>query len=89
MDPGRLDSCLDDLLTPIGERIVLTTAQRLRHEGRVEARCETLRLMLQQRFPGEAAACEPRLLAADDAQLLRWTLRVLTAKTAADVFADD
>ena len=91
--PDRLDSCIADLLAPLGEPIVLTTAQRLRDEGRVEgrveARCETLRLMLQQRFPAEAAACEPRLLAADDAQLLRWTLRVLTARTAADVFADD
>ena len=75
------------------EETILSTAERLRREGRTEGRtegrAEMLSNLLTKRFgplPGDVSA---RLTAASIADLDRWAVRVLDALSIADVFRDD
>jgi hypothetical protein len=75
------------------EETIMSTAERIRREGRAEGRTEgradTLLRLLNRRFGLLPAGTEPRVRAASAAELERWTDRILEAKTLADVFAAD
>jgi predicted transposase YdaD len=82
---------------------ILSTAQKLRLEGRVEGRAEgrtegraqgrtegqaeTVLRLLRRRFGPLAADVESRIRAGSSADVDRWTDRLLDAATLADVFA--
>ena len=68
---------------------VMSTADRLRAEGRAEGRAETLLQLLAARFGAVTTTTTNRVRSASLADLERWTLRVLDARTIADVFAAD
>jgi flagellar biosynthesis/type III secretory pathway protein FliH len=57
-------------------------------KGRAEARREMLLEQLHARFGRLPRSVPERVQAADTAQVKRWLLRVVTATTLAEVFAD-
>jgi predicted transposase YdaD len=71
------------------EEKIMTTAQRLRREGRMEGRVETLLRQLTRRFGPLATTVEARLRNATTELLERWTDRVLDAPSLDAVFAED
>ena len=71
------------------EETIMSTAERIRREGRTEGRTDTLLRLLNRRFGLLPAGTEPRLRSASAAELDRWTDRILEAKTLAEVFAAD
>lgn len=74
----------------------MTAAQRLREEGRLEARQEELQRsrslllrVVQQRFGDQLdPLAEQRLCAASLEQVEAWLLRAFTAASLAELFAD-
>ncbi|WP_437682514.1 Rpn family recombination-promoting nuclease/putative transposase [Sorangium sp. So ce131] len=56
--------------------------------GRAEGRAQTLLELLTARFGDVPAEVSARILAADEAALVSWTARVLTAPTPEDVLGD-
>jgi hypothetical protein len=66
---------------------VMTTAEKLRQEGRHLGRVETVLHLLELRFRPLPNAVKTRVQAASRAELERWAERVLEAKTLDDVFA--
>ena len=103
MAPERLARLLARILGPQTERTLMSTYDRLLAEGeargialgeargkaRGEARgrVEVLHRILRQRFGAEADRYVRKLERASVATLDRWALRILDAKTIADVFA--
>ncbi|WP_330179192.1 Rpn family recombination-promoting nuclease/putative transposase [Nocardia sp. NBC_01503] len=71
-----------DRLGPHAKEVIVTTAQRLRAEGRAETVLELLALKFGP-LPAETAAT---VRAADAAQLRSWTASVLTATSLDEVF---
>lgn len=75
-----------------GKQIMETIAQFLRREGRQEGRQagrqELFLSMATHRFGPLPQPLHTRIESADDATLERWSLRLLTAPSLADVFAD-
>ena len=99
MPAARLSGVLAELLAPeLGER-VMSTADKLRAEGRrqgleegkiegkTEGRAEILLRQLQKRFGPAADGCVARLRTAPIDDLDRWALRLLDARSLDDVFA--
>ncbi|QIS10966.1 Rpn family recombination-promoting nuclease/putative transposase [Nocardia arthritidis] len=75
-----------DQLGPRAQEALLTTADRLLAEGRIEGRAETLLDQLQDKFESVPADIADRVHAADPDQLRIWTRRILHADTLEDVF---
>ena len=69
----------------------MSTAERLkmqgRAEGKAEGRAETLLRQLQRRFAPLPPSIEPRLRSASLVELDRWADRILDATTLDAVFA--
>ena len=74
----------------------VSTAERLRREGRKEGRKEgvdegrrdLLCMLLAQRFGKLSPAVRKRVQGADSEAIERWAKRVLTAASLAEVFAE-
>lgn len=66
----------------------MTTADRLRAEGRVEGRAEFLLYLLSMRFGPTPRGISDRIHAADGAQVVTWAQRLLTASTLDEVFSE-
>ncbi|WP_225732194.1 MULTISPECIES: hypothetical protein [unclassified Nocardia] len=64
----------------------MTTADRLRAEGRIEERTETLLDLLQEKFESVPADITDKVHTADPDQLRTWTRRILRATTLDEVF---
>lgn len=60
-----------------------------RAQGRVQGRAQTLLEVLTARFGSVPAEVSTRILAADEATLVAWTARVLTAPTPEDLLGDE
>ena len=96
------DVSLDDLAAAFAEHLpqpndmIMTTGQRLRSqghaeglaEGRVEGRVDTLRRLLQVRFGELPPELLHRLRNGTEPQLERWTERLLSASSLAELFAE-
>lgn len=63
--------------------------RRGERRGRVEGRAELLLLQLTARFGAVAAEVRSRVMAAEEKALTQWGVRVLTATTLGEVFAED
>ncbi|WP_330182077.1 hypothetical protein OHB26_38090 [Nocardia sp. NBC_01503] len=88
-------SCADlgpviDRLGPLAKEVIMTTAQRLRAEGRTEGRTEGRAEALLEQLTlkyGELSAGIAATVRTADTELLRlWTARVLTAGGIDEVF---
>ena len=89
------------ILGPDAKAHVMSTAEKLiaegraagrtegRAEGRAEGRTEMLAHLLKKRFGRIAVAHAARLRTASIAELDRWALRLLDARTIDEVFASD
>lgn len=81
---------LIDLLGPRAKEVIMTTADKLRAEGRTEGRAEgradSLLDLLSLKFGPLPDNFVARVRAADLEQLRAWTARVLTAGSLAEVF---
>ncbi|XXY49328.1 hypothetical protein WME91_55895 [Sorangium sp. So ce269] len=62
--------------------------RRGERRGRAQGRAQTLLELLTARFGALPAGVSARILAADEATLVAWTARVLTATTPEDVLGD-
>ena len=69
------------------EETIMSTAEMLRREGRVQGRVEVLLRLLTKRFGALSTETVARINAAAIPELDRWVERVLDAKTLAEVFA--
>ncbi|WP_405485248.1 Rpn family recombination-promoting nuclease/putative transposase [Nocardia sp. NBC_00511] len=84
-------SCSDlgpviDRLGPLAKEVIVTTAQRLRAEGRTEGRAETVLELLALKFGPLPTPITATVSAADTAQLRLWTARTLSANSLDEVF---
>jgi len=78
---------------PEAQEDIVDFREQFKHEGRIEGklegslttRVEVLLDLLAARFGNVPAAAKTRVRAADEKTLSKWTLRVLTAETVADV----
>lgn len=87
VDPDQLRATLEALLQR-PETPIMSTATRLRAQGRVEGRVAALLRLLQKRFGPLPTEVEPRLAAATSEQIDRYLDRVLDAASLAEVLAD-
>jgi len=91
------DTGLEDLqallnqLGPRAKEVAVTTAERLRAEGRAEGRVEgearALLTLLAAKFETLPAAVVDRVNSADTDELEAWVPRVLTATTLKEIFS--
>ncbi|WP_084494997.1 hypothetical protein [Nocardia shimofusensis] len=85
-----------DKLGPRAKEVIMTTAERLRAEGRAEGRTEArteghvevLLGQLSTKFGPIPAHIRDRIRSADVAHLLTWSQRLLTASTLDEVFSE-
>jgi predicted transposase YdaD len=86
----RLAAAITAILGPAAGDIAMSTADKLiakgKAEGRVEGRAELLLNLLRKRFGAAAEPFAARVQHASLVELDRWALRILDARTAADVF---
>ena len=82
-------------LTPLAARmrskdkeLVVTTGQQLIQRGRQEGRVEQLLAQLHHRFGEPPEELRSRLVGARVEELDAWAIRLLDAKTIAEVFED-
>lgn len=87
LEPERLHATLEVLLQR-PETPIMSTATRLRAQGRVEGRVAALLRILQKRFGPLPSDVEPRLATATSEQIDRYLDRVLDAVSLADLLAD-
>ena len=87
LEPERLHATLEVLLQR-PETPIMSTATKLRAQGRVEGRVAALLRQLQKRFGPLPTDLEPRLQAATSEQIDRYLDRVLDATSLAAVLAD-
>ncbi|WP_437941928.1 hypothetical protein [Sorangium sp. So ce341] len=91
---GRL---LEKAAGPRAQEAIVTTLDEIERrgerrglaQGRAQGRAQTLLELLAARFGAVPADVSARILAADEAALVAWTTRVLTAPTPEDVLAED
>jgi len=88
LDERELGELLERHVEPRTRNIMRTGASKLRAEGRVEGRVELLVGQLTKRFGTVPDAVRARLQAAGAAELDRWAIRLLDARSLDDVFAD-
>lgn len=67
--------------------VVVTTAEKLLRDGRLDGERRILLRLLRRRFPALTAEVEQRIAAATEAQLELWSERVLDAESLEQVFA--
>jgi predicted transposase/invertase (TIGR01784 family) len=75
-------------IDPRGKQIMETFAEILHREGRQEGRQKLFLSMATHRFGPLPQTFLERIESADDATLERWSLRLLTAQSLAELFAD-
>ncbi len=72
---------------PAAEEVIMTAAEHLRAEGRVEGQATMLSKLLTLKFGELPVEYQARLTNASNAELERWAERVLAVATIDDVFA--
>jgi hypothetical protein len=72
-----------------GKQIMESMAQYLDRTGQQKGRCQLFLKMTNHRFGALSPAQLERIEAADSPTLERWSLRLLTAKSLAELFADE
>lgn len=91
--PADVQEILHQFLLPEASETVMTAAERLREEGREEARQQTQRdnvlRLLTRRFGPLPEPVLDRIRRAEFALLDRWFDRGITAQGLDDVFADE
>ncbi|WP_437627152.1 Rpn family recombination-promoting nuclease/putative transposase [Sorangium sp. So ce1151] len=93
----KIGGILEKAAGPRAQEAVVTALDEIerrgraqgRAEGRAQGRAQTLLELLAARFGEVPAEVSARILAADEATLVTWTARVLTAPTPEDVLGDD
>ncbi len=102
LEPGRIEPLLAPRLAPKDREVIMSTAERLRaegreegwakgraegrEEGRTEERRRNLLTLLRLKFRGVSPEVEARVEAADAEVLAVWMARILTADTVEAVF---
>jgi len=99
--PEALQALLERDIGPEAKEIVVTAGQQLIEQGRQEGRQEghkegrqqgfqeVLLRLLRQRFGAQVdAQVEQRIMTASVEQIETWSMRVLSAATLAELFAD-
>ncbi|MGF6887153.1 hypothetical protein ABIA39_004287 [Nocardia sp. GAS34] len=86
MSPAELDRFADQF-PPAAKEVIMTTAEMLRAEGRIEGRAATLLKQFALKFGPVSEAVERTVRAAGGDQLDVWTERILTAATVDEVLA--
>ena len=85
----RVEKALTAAVGKDEEKVIMGFMEQLMEEGRVEGRVEgrarTLLELLAAKFGPVPAEARARVMAADEARLVRWSLRVLTETTLASV----
>ena len=85
----QLADCMARILGPEAGAHVMSTADKLIAEGKAAGRAEILVHLLRKRFGRAADEHATRLHGASIAELDRWALRLLDARTIDEVFASD
>jgi hypothetical protein len=92
MSREKVGELLEAALGPKGPKMTMTWIDELEEKNRREGKLEGARGMLLQqiaaRFGAVPTRVEARIRRADEAALRRWSIRVLTATTAAEVVGD-
>ena len=74
-------------LGPVVQEALMTTAEKLRAEGRAEGQAEVLLEQLTVKFGPQPAEVRARVLAATGEQLHTWIRRILSATTVDEVLS--
>jgi predicted transposase YdaD len=89
LDPEELKALLERELGPKAKEAIVTAAQRYIEQGRQQGESAMLLRQLRHRFGGAVDAhVEERVAKASVEQIDTWAVRVLTAATLAELFAD-
>lgn len=80
---------LEDLMTSTYDQVLNEGIERGRAEGKAEGKAEALLALLASRFAPPTTDVLAQVRTASSAQLDRWLLRVLDARTVAEVFAGE
>ena len=83
--PEELRDVLQTHIGPEASEVVMSTAERLREEGRLQGQARTLLRLLELKFGRVPEGTADRLAHATAEQLDQWTERVLTANALNDV----
>jgi hypothetical protein len=73
---------------PESEEAVMTMAEQLIQQGRVEGRVEIVEAILEQKFGALPPEYRQRLTSATEEQFARYCRRVLAAESLGDIFLD-
>ncbi|HTN86117.1 MAG TPA: Rpn family recombination-promoting nuclease/putative transposase, partial [Sorangium sp.] len=89
----KIGGILEKAAGPRAQEAVVTALDEIERRGerrgRAQGRAQTLLDVLAVRFGALPAEVSARILAADEATLVTWTARVLTAPTPEDVLGED
>lgn len=85
--PETLRDVLQENLGPEASDLVMSTAERLREEGRLEGQAKLLLRLLELKFGALPEGTSDRLLGASSEQIERWGDRVLTATSLDDALS--
>lgn len=88
LEPQQVIARLDPLLRPAVENHMVSTAQRLQNEGRLDALRSTLRKQMVRRFGSLSAPVLARIDVASAEQLEAWLDRIFDAPSPDDALAD-
>lgn len=83
-----LAALAEEAMGPKAREVVVTTAERLLEQGRLEGVRRTLLRLFRKRFPGATSDVEKRIGEGSEAELELWTDRVIDAATLDQVFTD-
>jgi hypothetical protein len=81
MNAPRIARLLEAAASEARKEVIMDELDAFRVEGRLEGRAQMLLQQLRARFGRVPADAKARVLAAKEATLTRWSLRVLTAPT--------
>ncbi|XXX81770.1 Rpn family recombination-promoting nuclease/putative transposase [Sorangium sp. So ce134] len=89
----KIGRILEEAAGPRAQEAIVTTLDEIERrgerKGRAQGRAQTLLELLTARFGAVPAEVSERILAANEAALVAWTTRVLTAPTPEDVLVED
>ena len=93
LSAGNVGELFEKAVGPQGQEAIVTFLDEIeargQAKGKLEGKREALLDLLAARFGRVPARLQDRIRAAEEAAVGRWTVRVLTAKTAAEVIGDD
>jgi predicted transposase/invertase (TIGR01784 family) len=89
LSAANIGELFEKSMGPQGQEAIVTFIDEIEAKGKLEGKREALLDLLAARFGRVPARLQARIRAADEAAVGRWTVLVLTAKTAAAVIGDD